>query len=56
MEMLSWMKNVDMTMEKEALLDMIDNMYGIINSLIAETRAKDVLIQELKEELEKIEL
>lgn len=56
MEMLSWMKNVDMTMEKEALLDIIDSMYGIVNSLIAETRAKDILIKELKEGLDKVEL
>lgn len=56
MEMLSWMKKVDTTMEKEALLDIIDSMYGIVNSLIAETRAKDILIQELKEDLEKVAL
>lgn len=53
MEMFSWMKKVDMTMDKLDLLDIIDHMHDLINTFLVEIKSKEELIKELKAELEK---
>ena len=53
MEMFSWMKKVDMTMDKLDLLDIIDHMHEVIDAFLLEIKAKDKVINELKTELEK---
>ena len=53
MEMLSWMKKVDSSMEKNALLELIDEMHGVIHALLEENKASKSTIEKLSEELEK---
>lgn len=53
MEMLSWMRKVDMTMDKLDLLNIIDHMHEVINAFIAESKEKDNVINELRDKLEK---
>lgn len=52
MEMLSWMKKVDMTMDKLDLLDIIDHMHEVIDALVVENKKKDDMIKNLRSELE----
>ncbi|MCK9267782.1 MAG: hypothetical protein M0P14_03595 [Alkaliphilus sp.] len=56
MEILSWMKKVDMRMDKLDLLDIIDHLHGVIDAVLVENEKKDGIIAELKNELEKIRL
>jgi len=56
MEMFSWMKKVDMTMDKMDLLDIIDHMHGVIDAFLVENKEKDHLIKELRAELDKNQL
>lgn len=56
MEMLSWMRKVDMTMDKLDLLDIIDHMHEVINAFLEESKEKDSIIKLLREELEKVVL
>ena len=56
MEMLSWMKKVDMRMDKLDLLDIIDHLHEVINAVIVENREKDNVIMELENELKKFKL
>lgn len=56
METLSWMKKVDMTMDKLDLLELIDHMHGVIDAILADNEAKSNLIAGLKEELAKASL
>jgi len=53
MEMLSWMRKVDMTMDKLDLLDIIDHMHEVIDAFLVEGKEKDNVIKELRAELEK---
>lgn len=53
MEMLSWMRKVDMTMDKLDLLDIIDHMHEVINAFVADGKEKDNIIKELRNKLEK---
>ena len=53
MEMLSWMKKVDMTMDKLDLLYLIDNMHEVIDAFLIDSNKKDHIINELRAELEK---
>lgn len=56
MEILSWMRKVDMRMDKLDLLDIIDHLHGVIDAVLVENEKKDGIIAELKNELEKIRL
>lgn len=49
--MLSWMKKVDMTMDKKDLLDMITSMHDVINALLEKNKENEEIIKELREEL-----
>jgi len=53
MEMFSWMKKVDMTVDKLDLLDIIDHMHGVIDAFLMESKEKDQRIKELEAELAK---
>lgn len=53
MEMLSWMRKIDMKSDKLDLLHIIDQMHEVINALVAESKKKDAIIKELRQELEK---
>ncbi len=53
MEMLSWMRKVDMTMDKLDLLNIIDHMHEVIDAFLAENKEKDNIIKELRDKLEK---
>ncbi|AKL93857.1 hypothetical protein CACET_c03410 [Clostridium aceticum] len=50
MEMLSWMKKVDRSMEKKALLELIDEMHGVIQALLEENKESKSTIQKLAKE------
>jgi len=52
MELLSWMKKVDASMDKVSLLELIDEMHGVINALLMDNREKEVKLMELREVLE----
>ena len=54
METLSWMRKVDMRMDKLDLLDIIDHLHGVIDAVLVENEKKDSIIAELKNELGKI--
>lgn len=53
MEMLSWMKKIDMRTDKLDLLHIIDSMHEAINAFVKENKEKDNIIKELRKELEK---
>lgn len=53
MELLSWMKKVDMTMDKLDLLDLIDHMHELISAIVLENEKKDLAIRQLRQELKK---
>ncbi len=55
-EMLSWMRKVDMRMDKLDLLDIIDHLHEVINAAIIENEKKDNIIMELRNELKKANL
>lgn len=52
MELLSWMKKVDGSMDKVALLELIDEMHGVINALLMENKEKEIKLMELREIVE----
>jgi hypothetical protein len=52
-EMLSWMKKVDGSMKKGDLLELIDNMHSLIDTLLFKNKENEKIIEELKEELNK---
>ena len=54
MEVLSWMRKIDMRMDKLDLLDIIDHMHEVINAALIENEKKDSIIMELREELRKV--
>ncbi len=54
--MLSWMRKVDMRMDKLDLLDIIDHLHEVINAAIIENEKKDNIIMELRNELKKANL
>ena len=56
MEVLSWMRKVDMRMDKLDLLDIIDHLHGVINATLIENEKKENIIMELKNELKKAKL
>lgn len=47
--MLNWMRKVDADMSKMDLLDIIDNMHEVINSLLEKNKENEVYIKSLKE-------
>lgn len=52
-EVLSWMRKVDMRTDKLDLLDIIDHLHEVVNAVLMENEKKDNIIIELKGELEK---
>lgn len=56
MELLSWMRKIDMRIDKLDLLDIIDHLHGVINAVIMENKKKDDIIMELRNELKKANL
>ncbi|SDJ93894.1 hypothetical protein [Natronincola ferrireducens] len=52
MEMLSWMKKVDTRMKKSSLLQLIDEMHGVIHALLVDNKRYKDTILELKKALE----
>ncbi|HZJ76206.1 MAG TPA: hypothetical protein VFC70_00730 [Oscillospiraceae bacterium] len=56
MEKLSWMRKVDMRMDKLDLLDIIDHLHEVINAAIIENEKKGDMITELRDELKKSNL
>jgi len=52
-EVLSWIRKIDMRIDKLDLLDIIDHLHGVINATLMENEKKDSIIAGLKEELEK---
>lgn len=53
MEMLSWMRKMNMKSDKLDLLHIIDQMHEVIDAFITESKKKDIIIKELREELDK---
>ncbi|SNS84467.1 hypothetical protein SAMN05446037_102369 [Anaerovirgula multivorans] len=49
MELLSWMKKVDGSMEKTDLLELIDEMHGLINVLLLKNKKYEEIVEGLKE-------
>lgn len=47
MEMLSWMKKVNLDTDKKELLMLIDNMHDIINALLEKNKDNERLIKAL---------
>lgn len=50
MELLSWMRKVDGSMGKTQLLELIDEMHGVINALLSQNREYQEMIDERKEQ------
>ncbi len=53
MEILSWIRKVDMRMDKLDLLDIIDHLHGVIDAVLVDNKEKDAIIMELEGKLKK---
>lgn len=53
MELLSWMKKIDADLSKDDLMEIINEMHGVINTLLVENKKNQETIKELRESLEK---
>lgn len=52
MELLSWMRKVDGSMEKSDLLELIDEMHGLINVLLLKNKEYEEMLEGQKETAE----
>lgn len=51
MEVLSWIRKIDMRTDKLELLDIIDHLHGVINATLMEIEQKNSIITELEDKL-----